>query len=122
MKPRFLFVGEKRSAKAEQMNVRWKDGRLAARQLFDALDTAKVSPDECDFTNWFEDGGPACVRRLAKRGIPIVGMGQKVQAALDAAGISHAKLVHPAARGAIRKKHRYAAHVRSVLAEVTSAA
>ena len=35
---KILFVGENRSHLAKKMNVTWKDGRLAAKQLFDALD------------------------------------------------------------------------------------
>lgn len=33
----FLFVGERPSPKAATMGVTWRDGRLAAKQLFDAL-------------------------------------------------------------------------------------
>lgn len=32
-----VFVGERRSPAAIRMGVRWPDGRLAAKQLFDAL-------------------------------------------------------------------------------------
>ena len=115
----YLFVGEKRSKLAVKMRVRWDDGRLAAKQLFDALAFAGVDQARCVFANWFERGGPTRVRGLAQRGLVVVGMGKKVQAALVRAKIPHVELVHPAARGAIRKKERYAEHVKSALASAS---
>ncbi len=115
MAAKYLFVGERRSRKAVRMGVRWEDGRLAAAQLFDALEAAGIDPRLCRFQNWFERGGPAAVRASVLAGSTVIGMGRKVQAALEKAGIGHLALVHPAARGAIRKKERYKAHVREVL-------
>ena len=45
----------------------------------------------------------------------IVAMGAKVQKALRAEGINFIPIVHPAARGAIRKKERYIEHIREAL-------
>lgn len=113
-----VFVGEKRSKLAVRKGVTWQDGRLAAKQLFDALAHAGIDKDRCAFVNWFERGGPGRVRKLAgDDGAIVVGMGRKVQAALTKAKIAHLELVHPAARGAIRKKERYLAHVSKVLAD-----
>jgi hypothetical protein len=42
-------------------------------------------------------------------------MGQKVRRALTEAGIAHYWIVHPAARGSIRERSRYIAHVRRQL-------
>ncbi len=108
---RYLFVGENRSHLAKKMQVTWKDGRLAAKQLFDALDAIGFSRSRCEFCNWFE-GGKGIVRSW---GGPIVAMGAKVQKALRADGIDFIPLIHPAARGAIRKKERYIQHVREML-------
>jgi len=111
-----VFVGEKRSKLAVRKGVTWQDGRLAAKQLFDALAHAGIDKDRCTFVNWFERGGPTKVRKIAvDSGVIVVGMGRKVQAALKHAKIAHLELVHPAARGAIRKKERYLAHVSAVL-------
>jgi hypothetical protein len=111
-----VFVGDRRSKLAVKKGVRWQDGRLAAKQLFDALAHAGIDKDRCAFVNWFERGGPTKIRRLASdEGAIVVGMGRKVQAALRRAKIEHLELVHPAARGAIRKKERYLAHVAEVL-------
>jgi hypothetical protein len=107
-----LFVGERRSAKAKRMGVWWEDGRLAAKQLFDALVACGVDPGACRYTNWFERGGKRAVREHAG---PVVALGKKVQTALAARGLAHVAMVHPAARGRIRKKERYIEHVRSVL-------
>jgi len=117
MKPvQFLFVGEKRSTKAIQMGATWIDGRLAAKQLFDALRECGIEPSEQQFCNWFEHGGRDIV--LSCRGgkrVLIVAMGRTVQAALKRHHIDHIAIVHPAARGAIRKKERYAQHVKEAL-------
>ena len=104
----FLFVGEERSARAIEMDVRWEDGALAAKQLFDALNVHGIDPAAQKFTNLFERGGLKAIREHV--GV-VVGMGSKVQKELKKRNIEHVALVHPAARGKIRKKERYAAHV-----------
>jgi hypothetical protein len=42
-------------------------------------------------------------------------MGKPVQRAMTAAGIIHTPIIHPAARGKIHRKDRYAAHVKAAL-------
>ena len=97
------------------MGVTWRDGRLAAKQLFDALKACGLDPDQHCYCNWFEWGGKAAVRR---HNGPIVAMGLKVQRDMERRGVPFVPLVHPAARGKIRKKSRYIAHVRRTLRRV----
>ena len=40
----FIFVGERRSRRARAMGVRWEDGHLAAKTLFDALRASGIDP------------------------------------------------------------------------------
>lgn len=108
---KYLFVGEKRSNKAVQMKVTWKDGRLAAKQLFDALHYCGINPIKQDFCNWFE-GGKNKVRTTT---LPIVAMGRKVSNALKQERINHIFIFHPATRGKIRKKELYLEHVKQAL-------
>jgi len=112
----FLFVGEAPSLKAQKKSWDWEDGHLAARQLFDALQACGVNPHQQWFTN-ISEGKVAqvlCTKAL-RVGWVIVGLGRKVQGELRRFGIPYLAMVHPAARGSIRKKERYAAHVREVL-------
>ena len=44
MSARFVFVGEKRSARAIRLGVRWEDGRLSGKTLFEALRAAGTDP------------------------------------------------------------------------------
>ena len=112
-----LFVGERRSQAALRMGVRWQDGRLAAKQLFDALRAAGVDPKRCEFVNWWERGARQRVSEHTRRGGLVVAMGRRVQRALEKKGVAHLRIVHPAARGAIRKRERYSEHIRDVLRE-----
>lgn len=115
----FLFVGERRSERAKKLGIRWETGGLAAAPLFDALRQCGIEPvSQVHFTNLFERGGWGTVRRARLVNVPIVAMGKKVQIALYQRGITHYRLTHPAARGKIRKRHRYVAHVRNVLSSV----
>lgn len=119
---RYLFVGECRSDKAKRMGVTWRDGRLAAKPLFEALEASGLVPARQSFINLFlTDGKRPRVDRVAlgrvlRSRLPVVGMGRKVQAVLDGVGVKHLPIVHPAARGRIRRRDRYVAHVKSVLA------
>ncbi len=120
---RFLFVGERPSDKAKSMGVTWRDGRLAAKQLFDALRANGIRPEDQKYTNWFTQAGVwqerrgvrAFLLRLSLAGYVVVAMGQKVARALTEAGIEHYRIVHPAARGKIRHKAAYAAHIKETL-------
>jgi hypothetical protein len=111
----FLFVGEERSELAKTRNVRWEDGALAAKQLFDALRSCGIDPEQQQFTNLFERGGVSKILAARAAGMRIVGTGKKVQLDLDRRRISHLALTHPAARGRIRRKDRYTNHVREAL-------
>jgi hypothetical protein len=110
-----LFVGERPSQAAVRMGVCWRDGRLAAKQLFDALCAVGIDPDNCEFVNWWERGSRRRVTEQVRRGGLVIAMGRKVQRELERKGFPHLRIVHPAARGAIRNKERYAEHVRAVL-------
>jgi hypothetical protein len=107
-----LFVGEKRSAKAIELGLRWEHGGLAAKPLFEALCACDIDPAKCVFTNIFERGG----RKKAQthHGL-VVAMGQKAAKELSRMQVEHISIVHPAARGKIRKRARYVAHVKSAL-------
>jgi hypothetical protein len=95
------------------MGVTWEDGRLAAKQLQDALRAMRLRGN-IRFTNLFERGGLANIKRF--RGThTIVAMGKKVQRELTRRRIPHIPIVHPAARGKIRLKSNYAAHVAAAL-------
>ena len=116
---RILYVGERRSPRAIQMGVTWKDRRLAGKQLFDAFDTLEIDPSKFEFTNVFEPEDFLDHLEIAtEKNIPIIGMGQKVQRVLSNMDIEHIPMIHPAARGSIRKKERYAEHVNEVLAQI----
>lgn len=52
---------------------------------------------------------------MAAAGAVVVGMGRAAQGVLAQAGITHLRLIHPAARGAIRARGTYYAHVAAVL-------
>jgi hypothetical protein len=118
----YLFVWEKRSPTAVKMGVHWEDGRLCADTLHRALTVAGIDPAAQRFTNLWRDDGTFSiyslwgVRDYARYGWTVVGMGQKVQAELAKHNVTHLKLVHPAARGAIRARRNYQAHVQAVLA------
>lgn len=113
----FIFVGECRSATAIERGWSWTDGRLAARPLFEALRAAGIDPAQQRFVNLFRDPpssakvNGATVRELIGSGARIVALGKRVARELARRGIVHVELVHPAARGAIRKRERYVAHV-----------
>lgn len=120
---RYVFVGERRSAKAIAMGVTWYDGRLAAKTLHDALRAMGLVPLAQHYFNLFRDGeGPHVLDRdvlrslqFRQRSQTIVAMGQRVTRELQRAGVACLSLIHPAARGLIRKKERYYRHVRQVL-------
>lgn len=119
-----LFVGERRSPTAIRRGLTWEDGRLCAKTLHEALDALGISSELRLFVNAFTDEGapdPHALRMAqihVKAGGLVVGLGQKAQARLAAAEIPHIKLVHPAARGTIRRTETYRAHVAAVMAGV----
>lgn len=121
--PQYLFVGEKRSHRAIAMNVTWAHGRLSAKTLQHALQQMGVDPDRQVYVNLFLDGDGWCVdvtalsrvHGLQETGAQIVALGRRVQRMLAREGIPHLAVIHPAARGAIRTREAYRAHVTSVL-------
>ena len=124
--PGLLFVGEKPSLTAYRNGWRWEDGRLAAATLFAALRAANVDPAACGFVNLFGDhpdapehverGSIAVLRGTARAGVKIIALGEKVRLNFVKFDVPHVAMVHPAARGAIRAREAYAAHVAEVVA------
>lgn len=120
----FLFVGERRSPTAVRLGVSWGDGRLAAVPLFEALEALGVCPSTQLFANLFPDEGPLvaqpavleAARRASRDGLTVVALGRRDARALEAAGLPHVSLIHPAARGLIR----YLEHVRERLTPLMS--
>lgn len=124
---KFLFVGERPSHQAVKIGATWQNGRLAGKQLRDALLALNINPDEHRYCNLYtrpdvgawdraDEMMALCeIRDAQNEGLVIVGMGAIVCAVLAFRGVPHLQLIHPAARGAIRKKERYTSHVRSVL-------
>jgi hypothetical protein len=109
-----IFVGERPSNTAIAKGWTWEDGRLAAAQLFDALIACGFEPAQQIFLNIFysdrDEVNPDSVELLDAAilsGIEIVAMGNKVSKSLNTLGIQHITIVHPAARGKIRKKELY---------------
>src|SRR5712671_6883608 len=120
---KILFVGERRSPRAIQMQVPWQDGRLAAKVLFEALAALKITEDVYVVVDAYRDDASLDVsimegvQTLQGQGWLIVGMGQRAQQALRLFGIPHRPMIHPAARGRIRRREAYQAHVAEVLKE-----
>jgi hypothetical protein len=120
-----VFVGERRSERARQIGASWERGGLCAHTLHRALRTCGIEPSTVLFCNLFQEGDGALqvdqaalalVRALASEGATIVALGRVVQRALARGGVTFLALVHPAARGRIRARARYRAHVADVLA------
>jgi hypothetical protein len=119
-KKKMTFVGECRSLTAKRKNWTWKDGRLAAKPLFEALIAMGVDPAAHEYTNLWTDSAPPVIpwQRVARLRVlasnsdhVIIALGKRVSGELAKRGIEHVAIVHPAARGKIRKRERYIAHV-----------
>jgi hypothetical protein len=123
---RFLFVGEKPSRRAIEINASWMSGQLAAKTLHEALRACGIDPARQRYLNLFGDDpdAPAVerpdrirqVRAMAVKGLLVVALGQRVSDALSRHNIAHIHLIHPAARGSVRKRERYQQHVALELA------
>jgi hypothetical protein len=91
--------------------------------LHAALRAIGLDPEEQRYVNLYSDAEPpaldaavvARLRALAAEGVEIIALGRIVHCALERAGVAHRRLIHPAARGAIRARAAYQAHVASVL-------
>lgn len=130
---RFIFVGECRSMTAIKKGWCWEDGHLAAKPLFEALRAMGVEPSDHQFMNLYTD--PPLQRHRQRQWKPKinqgsvlglrvspwikVALGQRVSKTLTALGIDHVAIVHPAARGRIRKRAKYRAHVKKKLKGLT---
>jgi hypothetical protein len=125
---RFIFVGEKPSNRALQIGATWQNGKLAGKTLREGLLTLGINPDEQDYINLWDDtvthvtpefyhelmlGLVEC--RGSCPGMTVIGMGDKVCKELRKYRIPHTRIVHPAARGKIRKTERYQEHLASRL-------
>lgn len=122
-------MGENRSNLAQKNGYSWEQCQrtgkpvLAMKPLWEALEEINLDPKAQIFFNlWddrlnFEEQVPIILRSLAGEGKIIVGMGRKVQKELQKLGIPHLEMVHPAARGKIRKTALYRRHVRGVLSK-----
>lgn len=127
MREIFIFVGENRSPLAQEKGYSWQECQrtgkpvLAAKPLWEALIQIGINPNEQLFFNLWNDDWrpnkivPEILKELAQDGEIIVGMGRKVQKELHRLNIPHKELVHPAARGKIRRTDRWRKHVKSVL-------
>jgi hypothetical protein len=123
----FLFVGERPSHQAVKLGATWHNGKLAGKQLRDALTALSIDPAAQRYVNLWSAPGigpihepvePSALAYIAESqvlGYIVIGMGQRVSRALAEHSVTHLVMVHPAARGAIRQKARYQAHVGSVL-------
>jgi hypothetical protein len=128
----YTFVGECRSPTAIRKDWVWTDGRLAAAPLFEALHAMGIEPGEQEFVNLYKD--PPLNRAGKYKHAPVVdewvvgallksllgvrvvvALGARVSTELIKRGVDHVAMVHPAARGRIRKRSRYIAHVRERL-------
>jgi hypothetical protein len=105
---KYLFVGEKRSERAIQMNVTWVDKRLAAAHLSKAVEAIGINWDDCDFKNVFEDK----IEDIMSSKCIIIAMGRKVERELKKHQIPHEFIYHPATRGAVRNIEKYKQHVK----------
>lgn len=124
---RYVFVGERQSPKAARGGHTWTNGKAAAHTLHAALRECGVDPEACHFLNlWRKPGlgptrepiAPGVLRQLKEAtasGACVLAMGRLVQRELERRSIPHRPMVHPAARGRIRKRERYVEHVREVL-------
>ena len=126
-KAKFIFVGERPSRTAVRCGWTWEHGRLAAKTLHHALASIGIDPAMQKYVNLF---GDRCdwdaesteinerillIRRLNRRGYKVVGMGRRVCQRLREAEVVHLSMRHPAARGRLRRRELYAAHVRQSL-------
>lgn len=118
---KILFVGEKRSPLARKMKVTWKDGRLAAKHLFTAMEYCNLDITNCDFKNVFREiladniVNKTAVREIKRFDGVVVAMGRKVERVLKNNAIEHEFIYHPATRGEVRNVQKYCEHFKNNL-------
>ena len=110
-----IFIGEKRSKTAIKNGWTWESGHLAAKQLMDALKTIGVGMEGVRFGNVFDDEGNPIFDPKSTGGARVIAMGMIAHEELTRLGVEHDTIVHPAARGKIRRKDRYAEHLRGII-------
>jgi hypothetical protein len=122
-----IFVGERQSPKAARYGHTCENGKAASATLHRALLAAGVDVASVEFANLWRAPGlkdpkqppsRATLRRLRaahRAGQRIVAMGALVQRELTRLSIPHVPIIHPAARGKMRKAELYDAHVRDRL-------
>lgn len=116
----YFFIGERRSKTAQEKGYYWGDEVLCGKVLFDALRYAGIEPTEQVYANLWEDNGEInelTLSLLMGTDAQVVGMGNKVQKELGNREIEHTSIIHPAARGKIRKRGVYQQHIKAVLNE-----
>ena len=127
MSKKLLFIGECRSLTAKRKKWSWEDGRLAAKPLFEALQAMQVDPRAHEYTNLWLDTSPPIIAhdkfnwlrmKQEREGLVLVALGKRVSGELTKRSIDHVALVHPAARGRIRKRRRYHRHVADKLGPI----
>jgi hypothetical protein len=118
----YLFLGVRRSPLAIARGWTWRDGRLCARTLFEALEACGIDPHAQHYANWFElttKQRRVLLARARNQGLTVVALGKQVAEELDSAPWLYyarsLKLRHPAARGLGRIRDNYHTHVRGVL-------
>jgi hypothetical protein len=111
---KYLFVGERRSKRAIQMNVTWVDKRLCAGHLSKALDNLGIDWNDCKFLNVFEDD----INDIRVFKGVVIAMGRNVEKVLKKAEIKHEFIYHPATRGTVRIIENYKAHVKEQIAHI----
>lgn len=117
----FVFIGEQRSPTAIRRGWTWNHGHLAAKTLHEALRAAGVEPSAQVYVNLWRDDGDmnlplvAELLMLDRARLRLVALGRRVAEHLARLGVPHVEMVHPAARGSIRRSERYQAHVAAIL-------
>jgi hypothetical protein len=114
----FVFVGEKPSERALKIGATWENGKLAGKTLKDALVAFGFDPAEQMYLNLFNADMSVNLRysniAFAMQFVEnwtVVAMGKRVDRELTHQQVKHISIVHPAARGKIRKTELYQAHL-----------
>src|SRR5579871_3979508 len=112
---RFLFVGDRPSLRAEQIGATLQNGKLSGKTLRQALIDLNLDPDAHVYLNLYarsqaledraaEEAACAKIQGFATEGYVVIGLGRLVSSRLSARAIPHLRMIHPAARGTIRRR------------------
>jgi len=121
---KILFVGEKRSPRARQLGLTWKDGGLCAKHLFTAMERSNLEVSNCHFKNVFREIlaediiNKTAVREIKRFDGIVVAMGRKVERVLKNNDIDHSFIYHPATRGKVRNIDKYCNHFKQNLVHI----